>query len=203
MGERDDPVIPDERLSTTTVARQFWFPRNIPRQSQIDYEYGGVDINDATQGRRVKVWKGEYIEGFVTLSAADVAPVPFLEVADLFDFAFTFDSNMNPFIAYELLNGTARFYWFDSTIPGYTTTTLPSGSKTVRCAIDDNRDLQTGASDIILAYCRAGSLYFRAQRERYLEEHLLSNAVGTSGLIQIGMNKGLRFQFQLSTASDT
>lgn len=195
-------MLPDEVLSTTAIARQFWFPRNIPRQSQIDYEYGGVALNDGSRGRRVKVWKAEYIEGFITLSAQDVAPIAYLEVPDLFEFAFTFDANMNPFIAYELLNGQSKFYWFDTVAADFVTTTLPATSKTPRCAVDDNRDLQTGPSDIILAYCRAGSLYFRAQRERYLEEHLLSNAVGTSGLIQIGMNKGLRFQFQLSTASD-
>jgi hypothetical protein len=195
-------MLPDEVLSSQTIAAQFLFPRNIPRQALIDYEYGGVAINDGTRGLRVKVWKGEYIEEQIVLSATGVAPTPIITVPGLRDFQFTFDRNMNPFICYELEDGsTPRFYWFDTVPSAFITTILPSGSVTPRCAHDDNRDLQSAAADIILAYCRGGNLYFRAQRERYLEEHLLSDEAGESGLVQVGMNNVWRFQFQLSTAS--
>jgi hypothetical protein len=197
-------MLPDEVLSTVSLPAQFIFPRNIPRRHLIDYEYGGAGINDPQGSLRLKVWKGEYIENEVVLSATGVAPVSVLAIEGLSDFSFTFDRNMRLAVAYEFEDGsTPRFRWFDTIANDYVTLVLPSGSITPRCAHDDNRDNQSGISDIILAYCRAGSLYFRAQRERYAEEHLLSAEAGESGLIQIGMNSGWRLQFQLSTASTT
>lgn len=189
-------MIPDDVLSTTPIVGQFLFPRNIPRRPLLDYEYGGVDIQDGTQGLRVKVWKGEYLDGSVVLSADGVAPVEIIAVPGLSDFQFTFDRNMNPFITYELIDGTCRFYWFDTLVSNFVTTTLAAGTITPRCAHDDNRDLETNTSDIILAYCRSGNLYYREQRERYQTEHLLSNQA-PNGLVQIGMNRKLRMQFQL------
>ena len=189
-------MIPDDVLSTTPVHAQFLFPRNIPRRPFIDYEYGGVDIQDGTQGLRVKVWKGEYLDGQIVLSADGVAPIAVLSIPGVFDFQFTFDRNMNPFVTYELIDGTCKFYWFDTLTSSFTTTTLAAGTVTPRCCHDDNRDLEVQTSDIILAYCRAGNLYYREQRERYQTEHLLSNEA-PNGLVQIGMNRKLRLQFQL------
>ena len=195
-------MLPESVLSSQNLPAQFLYPRNIPKRPLIDYEYGGVALNDSSRGLRAKVWAGEYIDGQIILSADGVAPTPILTIEGLSDFQFTFDRNMNVFVTYEFEDGSApAFYWFDSVAGNYVTTTLPSGSITPRCAHDDTRDTQSPVSDIILAYCREGSLYFRAQRERYQDEHLLSDAVGPRGLIQIGMNRLWRFQFQLSSSS--
>ncbi len=194
-------MLPDHVLSTESIPAQFRFPRNIPKRPLISYEYGGVALNDASRGMRVRVWKGEYLDGQLFVSADGVAPVAVLSVPNLTDFDFTFDQNMRLAIAYELVGGGSRFYWYDSTIVSYTTLVLADGTITPRCAIDDNRDYQTSRSDIILAYVRASTLYFREQRDRYTIERSLTNEAGPGGLIQIGMNRVWRFQFQLSTAS--
>lgn len=194
-------MLPDHVLSTEIIAAQFRFPRNIPRRPLVDYEYGGVALDDPSRGLRDRVWRGEYIENQVVISASGVAPTPVLSVENLLDFSFTFDQNMRVAIAYELIAGGAYFYWYDGTVPGYTTLALPAGSITPRCAMDDNRDSQSTRSDIILAYVRAGRLYFREQRDRYTVEYELDDSVGPGGLIQIGMNRLWRFQFQLSSAS--
>lgn len=192
-------MLPDHVLSTETFAAQFRYPRNIPRRPLIDYEYGGVALNDASRGLRVKVWKAEYLDGQIIVSAPGVTPEAVLTIEGLRQLSFTFDQNMQIAVAYELEDGGTAFVWYDGTIPGYTTLDL-GAAITPRCAIDDNRDYQTPRSDIILAYCRGGSLYFREQRDRYEDEYLLSDAVGQRGLIQVGMNRLWRFQFQLSTA---
>lgn len=194
-------MLPDHVLSTTTYPAQFRYPRNIPKRPLIAYEYGGVALNDPSQGLRVKVWKGEYIDGNVVVSAPGVPPTSVLELANIADFDFTFDQNMQVAVAYELIGGGSRFLWYDNTISDYVTLELPAGSITPRCALDDNRDSQTNASDIILAYVRAGHLYIREQRDRYAVEYDLSDQAGPGGLIQIGMNRLWRFQFQLSSAS--
>lgn len=192
-------MLPDHVLSTEPIAAQFNFPRNIPKRPLLDYEFGGVDLNDATEGLQVKVWKGEYIEGQVVLSASGVAPVAVLTIAGLKDFSFTFDQNMRVAVAYELEAGGSHFYWYDTTISAYTTLNLAAGTITPLCCLDDKRELQIPSSDIILAYCRAGALYFREQRDRYQTEYLLHSAVGDRGLIQIGMNRVWRMQFMIAT----
>src|SRR3546814_4042279 len=70
---------------------------------------------------------------------------------------------------------------------------MPSTGKNPRCSLDDKRELESANNDIILAYVRAGSLYVRYQRERYLDEHLMR--AGVSKLYQVGMNNQYRFQF--------
>lgn len=193
-------MLPDHVLSSTTIAAQFRFPRNIPRRSLECYEYGGIALDDASKGLRVQVWKAEYLDGQVVVSADSVAPTPVLTVANVAAFDFTFDQNMRVAVAYELHGGGSRFYWYDTTIPAYTTLDLGTAI-TPRCALDDNRDIEVPISDIILAYVRSGNLYFREQRDRYTVERLLRSAVGDGGIIQVGMNRVWRFQFQMSTAS--
>src|SRR3546814_4839361 len=63
---------------------------------------------------------------------------------------------------------------------------MPSTVKNPRCSLDDKRELESANNDIILAYVRAGSLYVRYQRERYLDEHPMR--AGVSTLYQVGMN---------------
>lgn len=192
-------MLPDSVLSSEVVDAPFLFPRNITRRPLRDYEYGGRAIQDPSFGLKDRVWTGDYIDGAVVLAAPGVAPTEVLELANIEQFSFTFDQNMQPFVAYQLENGTAAFYWYDSTAPGFVTTTLTTGSYDPRCSLDDKRPLQTGNSDIILAYCRAGSLYMRVQRDRYETEYELADDIEQRELIQIGMNVRLRFQFQLST----
>lgn len=195
-------ALPDGVLSTATIPAQFRFPRNIPKRPLIAYEYGGIALSDPSQGLRRLVWLGEWLEGTIYLSAEGVEPVAFLSVGEIQDFDFTFDQNMRPCVAYQLPTGVSRFYWYDGTVSGYVTLELPAGSNTPKCAIDDNRDMQVPISDIILAYVRDGTLYYRQQRDRFEDEYTLAEDVGV-GLIQIGMNRVWRFQFMLSTAAAT
>lgn len=188
-------------LSSEILDSPFLFPRNIPRRPKLDREHGGIAIQDPSEGLKARVWTGEIIGDDVVLAAPGVDPTTIITVAGIRRFGFTFDQNMQPFITYELEDGGgAFFYWFDTTIPGFTTTELPAGSYSPLCSLDDKRPLQTGTSDIILAYMRDGALYFRAQRDRYLVEYELETGLGSRTLIQIGMNTRLRFQFHLSNA---
>jgi hypothetical protein len=195
-------TLPQGVLSTTPVPAQFRYPRNVPRAALVDYEYGGKALQDSSKGLRYQVWKAEYIEDQIVLSAPEVAATAIITVPNITEFGFTFDQNMNPFIAYELANGTAKYYWFDATIPGFTTTTLPADSFSPRCCLDDNRALEIPISDIVLAYVRAGTLYMRIQRERYNTEHELSDQVGGSRLLQMGLNEQLRMQFLMSSTPE-
>lgn len=194
-------MLPQKVLSTLAVTADFKSPRDRYKQALIDYELGGVDLNDPSEGLEVKVWTAQYVSPYVVLSADGVADNQFLEQLGIVELSFTFDQNMQPFIAYTLSDETSAFYWFDSTVPGFVTTTLSAGSRNLRASLDDKRDQQTAISDIILAYIRDTKLYFRAQDDRYDTEYELYTLADMDKyeLGRVGMNTlaAPRFQFEL------
>lgn len=194
-------MIPQNVLSTTPDPGAFRAPHDRVKERLIDYELGGRAIQDPSAGLELQVWRGRYLDGAIVLDVPGVVePVSVLEIADVTEFQFTFDQNMQPAIAYVLNDQTAHWYWFDATVQGFETLDLPEGSITPRCTLDDKREASgtlSGASDIILTYLRAGTLYYRVQRERYEDEHELATGLEGYEIGQFGMNRVLRMQWQL------
>lgn len=202
-------MLPQKVLSTQADTAAFLPPRNRNKELLVDYERGGRAIQDASDGLDVYDWRGRYVgtDFILDVPPGIVAPTTLFSVADVTEFQFTFDQNMQPFVTYRLDNGEAYYRWFDSTIPDFRTDQLPAGARSPRCALDDKRALagtQAGASDIILAYIRDDALKFRAQADRYDTEYALAAGdLADYGLGQIGMNRVWRFQFQLVARADT
>ena len=71
------------------------------------------------------------------------------------------------------------------------------GAVNPRVTLDDKRRGQTSSSDVILAYLRAGSLYYRQQRDRYLTEYLLTANPPCGGLATLCMSTGGRLHLAL------
>ncbi|BDU17514.1 phage tail protein [Lysobacter auxotrophicus] len=193
-------MIPEGRLSTQAVAAPFVWPGKRPGYPLEARHPGGVNISDASQGLEVKIWTATYDQVAESVSlTAPGSPVTLLfTAAGIKEIDLAFDQNMRPLIAY-VQGSQAKFFWYDPTVEGYTHTSLPAGTITPRCAMDDTRSQFQSQADIIIAYVRAGSMYFRLQRERYATEHLLQSGVA-GGLVRIGMNSQLRFQFELEDA---
>lgn len=192
-------MLPGSSLSLSIQSGTFLSPRDQRYLGDylLDYERGGVDIGDSSEGLNVKDWTGTYDSGDFILEASGVSPTVVLSVPNVREFGFTFDQNMRVFLAYELEDDTSWFYWYDTVGSDFATTQLPDGSHSLRCSIDDKRSLQSNSSDIILSYLRDSSLYFRAQRDRYETEYLLTTGLGTKIQVQSGMNNVGRFQFAL------
>lgn len=178
----------------------FLAPRNIVRDNElVDFEFGGNDINDGSDGMRVKVWRGDLVGDDIVLSAAGVTDYVAATDTLIEEFSFCFDRSMRPHVAYRR-GATCYWKWYDTVAGDYAILQLPSGTDDPRCCLDDNRDGQTTSSDVVLAYRRTTHLYFRAQRERYETEHLLASDLPANGwLDQIGMNNRGRFQFVVKT----
>lgn len=163
------------------------------------WEYGGVALNDTSQGLYVKLWEGVLIDNGDTGTSDIYVRAPGVPLTLLFsapgitEIDLAFDQNMNPFIAY-MQAGVPKFYWYDPTVGGMVHTALPSGCSDLRCALDEKRWFGVADSDIELAYVRGGSLYYREQRDRYQIERLVQANV--TRLICIGMNVQSRFQFR-------
>lgn len=114
-----------------------------------------------------------------------------------------FDQNMHLTVAYSTPSG-GFFYWYDSTIPGYSTLLLPSGVINPSCTLDIPGMQQTasGLNDIILTYVNNNNLCFRQTRDRYTIEYVLKTSVSPNNtptfVWQVGMGTGNRLIFTLA-----
>ena len=188
-------MLPDNVLSTTPITASFLSPRDAPPMPLIDYELGGIAVSDASQGLMVKSWRMRWVAGDFILDAPAVAPAVVLSKPNVSNFSFTFDQNMKVFITWTDDQG-CWYWWYDTTLPGYRTVQMASDVQTPKCSLDDKRLNQISISDIILAYMRNGSLYYRQQRDRFGTERLLKDNVG-GYLRRVGMNQVWRFQFDI------
>lgn len=186
-------MIPNKVVSSTPIPAPYLVPDDLPVEALTDYEMGGVALQDPSQGLLVKVWTCKLIGNDLTVFATDVAPTVLFTRSGITEFSFTFDQNMNPCVAF-MQDGVLTLWWFDSFLGAQVFTTF-AGNNTPKVALDDKRELETGASDIILCYLRDEKLYFRAQRDRFLIETHLYDVPGYI-FKKMGMNTVNRLQWE-------
>lgn len=174
------------------VAAAFLTPlRNSP---DVDYEWGGIRLRDTSQGLLKYQWRSHYLDGSLKLYNGVNAPVEVIKSNGIIHHSFAFDQNMNPCVVYNKA-GVTYYYWYDPIEGKQTTMSFDVYMEYPQVSLDDHRQHQLGASDIILSYIRDDKLYYRLQRERYLQEHFLED-VPHMKLMQIGMTKNLRFRWR-------
>lgn len=190
-------MIPQQVLSTTLVPGTYVHGDEHAFSPLQDFEPGGVGLSDASAGLFVKLWRLRCINGNDLLISADgVAETVLLSrPGTVTELSLAFDQNMRPAVAF-VEDGAAKLYWYDSLAEDFTITTLAAGVANPRVTMDDKRATQLAANDIILGYLRSGSLYFRAQRDRYTVEYLLTASPPDGALRRISMNNRLRLQFE-------
>lgn len=195
-------MIPENRLSTVPVPGQIFISNPQPSLTE-SREWGGIALNDPSQGLRVKEWTCVIVGDNIQIGAVGVPFVTVFTAPDTTEVSLAFDQNMRPFVAF-VQAGQAKFYWYDSLLEQPVITNLPVGSTSPRATLDDHSPLQTGTSDIILVYLLNGNLYFRQERDRYLTQRLLYadvNLVLVAPSIQyITMNDRNRLQIVLKGA---
>lgn len=200
-------MLPLNELSSSAVLTGYPDPVKQPGDFLIDWERGGVALNDASAGLLVQLWTLTAVRDpddselrHLHLTSPMGADHLLFSGTGISEVALSFDQNMNPFVAY-VQEGVAKFYWYDSTLPGMTTTNLPTGSVTPRCTLDEKREANLENSDNVLAYVRDGWLRARYQRDRYLIEYDLAE-VGEALLVSMAMNVGYRIQFRLRNVTE-
>jgi hypothetical protein len=202
-------AIINESLSTLLVAGHWLEPDNLSTAPLLDYELGGVGLNDTSQGLEYQTWIFRYFPatGVVQAEASTTGTKNTLFIrSGITAISCTFDQNMNPFVAF-VENGDAKFWWYDTALPGTTFTNLPAGSLTPKCCLDDKRRLQNSASDIILTYVHNGALKYRHQRDRYTDEKILQDpflhpTLELPAVIKkVGMNEFGRLQWRCDLAN--
>lgn len=198
-------MLPLNQLSSVNIPTYLIGSRNKDVSRLKDYEDGGIDLNDATQGLMYQGWESELQDDTVVLRSDNGYSYTIYSGTDITEISFTFDQNMRPVLAF-VEGGIPKLQWFDSNIGTMTVTTLASGILNPRVFLDDKRYLHNSSSDIILGYLRVGNLYYRQQRDRFLIEYLLASNVYTMGtgaqshtLVKIGMGKNSRLHFVLGS----
>lgn len=201
-------ALPNNAASSEPVIADYESPYDRYTGPLEDFETGGIALNDGTQGLDVQNWYLSYDDdeesptygNFTVQAETTLETGVVLNVPGVIRCGLAFNQNMDVFIAYETKECEAKFYWYDTFTASYQTTTLPAGSKSVACCLDDHRVTQTNTSDIILAYIRNGVLYYRQQRDRYTVERSLG-AVGAGYLYKVGMSKNGRLKFDVREGS--
>jgi hypothetical protein len=194
-------MIPNQAIASAELPLSEYLQPLIPESSLIDYEYGGVALNDPSQGLSVKLWTFRVVGDEVRVGAADVPDGALFTAEGVTAISGTFDQNMAPQVAF-VQGGIARYWWFDTLEGEYVITDLAEGTLTPKMKLDDRRELQGATNDVILSYVLNDNLYFRAQRDRYETEYLLKEAVGGT-IRHCGMTRSLRFGWDIAGGSVT
>lgn len=188
--------------SSEVVSAGYAYAASLSVSALVDYENGGIALNDASQGLLYQVWRARILENFETgqteiwIDAEAVDAFLWRAADDITEVSIAFDQNMRLHVAW-VENNESFFYWYDTSLASHVTTNYGGSVITPRITMDDKRPLQIQRNDIVLAYLKNDNLYCRYQRDRYTVEYLRASTVGSPGLIKIGMNKALRLQYML------
>lgn len=192
-------MLPDNEPSSIALGGLYTPPDDYPTTPLLDYEMGGLDIQDPSAGLNVKVWRcWASIDGDVFVAPNDdLGDATLLfNRTNLEELSFSFDTNMQPVVTF-VQYGLVWLYWYDSVPASYVFTSYPT-CRNPKLAHDDKRYQAVGRGDAIFGYLRGNNLYYRQQRDRYTIERLLRENIPRGvKLKNIGMNKNWRLQFEL------
>lgn len=136
------------------------------------YDYGPVAKQDVSDGLYDNVWKAWVDESddvrIQNITTGSAATLEFNQ-AGILNIDLTFDQLGRPVIAFDT-GSTIYLYWFDPVGEIQTITSFGSG-KRVCCSLDERRFYLLDRGNIIFAYQRGNTAYYRLQEDRYLVEY--------------------------------
>lgn len=180
-------------FSSKPVTSTFIVPQR--HHTNMDFELGGLAVQDGSLGLTYQLWSSVYSDGRIILRPKEGAPYLFDSGACI-EHSFTFDQNMNTCIVWNSdASKPTKLNWYDPLIGDQVTWDLPAHYDNPYVVLDDHREFRRGDSDILLVYIYQGKLRYRLQRERYLQEHIISDALNRK-LTQAGMTRNYRFRFR-------
>jgi hypothetical protein len=194
--------IPDHSFSDPNQIGTWVPPDELDRALNEDFELGPIALNDTSEGLRNQLWHLTVEGNDLTVTPADTgSPVIIITVANVTQCTLAFDQNAHITIAYTAL-GLPYLYWYDTALGVWTTDLLAAGTLMPSVFLDDKREAQTDANDILMLYTREVSegvfqLFSREQRDRYGIEYPHTSGVKPY-IRKMGMNDGFRVQIGLS-----
>jgi hypothetical protein len=210
-------IVGSRNKSIPSVIAYSSCPITILPTDLIDYDDGGIGLNDPSAGLLYQEWICETDGQNITVRAANTAKTTIYTGIDISLVSCTFDQNMAPVVAF-VAEGVSKFRWYDSTIEDYTVETINGAFP--RVFLDDKRAEFTASSDVLLVYSRVDSsdplvplsqLFMRRQRDRYETESLLISDYSTlfaptipivNKFVTFGMGVNMRLQFVFTYIPD-
>ncbi|WP_427852920.1 hypothetical protein [Stenotrophomonas acidaminiphila] len=190
-------MLPGGVLSSIPHPAPFAERVNLRSEPLVDYEMGGIGLQNPNAGLQVKLWTLRSNGQQVTVEADDVPPVLLFErLGPITLVSLAFDQAMNPHVAF-VEDGIAWLWWWD-TVANAMTFTAIDGARTPRLGLDEKRSALLSIGDVVLAYMNQDNLCVRYQRERFGTEHVMSAGVGQE-LVSVGASAAGRFQFMLTS----
>ncbi len=187
-------MIPAGTFTSVPVYAEFLAPYSNAYTPLSQTVPGGNAIGDPSQGRQVKNWTVSYSSGFIRVTPAGGSEAFSLAATDVQHVSLAFDNNMGLVIAWTSLNGDGNLYYYDTLSAAYAIRIFP-GITSCRVCVDDARDVYTTESDVIFAYTKNNTLYYRQQRDRYDVEYEIGATFKM--LKRMGPSTGGRFQIEL------
>lgn len=189
----------EDRLSSVPVPAPFIGAGQEALLSRThDFIDGPIAEQDPSKGADYQQWRAYIKDYAVWLEADNLPPRKLMESPGntITDISICFNQNADLHYAW-VDAGVAKFRWYDTVTTSFQTLTLPAGTRTPKCTLDDKRSTQSGRSDIILSYVKSDNkLYFRKQRDRFQTEFLLDDGPFIS-IERLYMNSGWRLQWLL------
>jgi len=195
-------MIPGNTLSTSPQPADFVppddrYPVTSKEGTPIDWELGGIALNDPSEGFLVQVWEFTITGGNVTVGVEGSLDPPeiLIPAARVTEISGSFDSAMNPILAY-VQDEEVKLRWYNPDVTGYATTAFP-GYRTPRLTLDDKRPNHDTDRDVLLFAMKGDTLVYRQQRDKYGTERALSTDTTYFELGRVGMNRGNRVQIEV------
>lgn len=188
------------QVSKVPIVGLIFSPDNLPKRPTIDYELGGIGLQNPSMGLMFQTWRGWYDRDSqsVFLESSNTPPTVIFEQQGIIWLSFCFDQNMRWSAVYTLDDDTSYLRWYDSSSGDYAITELKSGVISPLLSLDDKRELQVGSSDIILAYIQNETAYIRVQQERFQIPHVWAEKIPKDWIIRnFGMSDELRLQMEI------
>lgn len=190
-------MLPSDSWSSQPVVEDFIAPRG---ETQADplraFDNGPLGIGNTIIGLLAARWVAWVDGNEVRLSKTNGndEQVLFSE-AGITKIDLTFNQNGQPFIAFSV-GENIKTWGFDSLVGDYAVNAITTGAQPF-CHLDDRRKSQSGSSDIILLYERDGSIYYRQQRDRFLDEYPTPHTnVGPVTIEAFGMGTNNRLTYR-------
>lgn len=112
-----------------------------------------------------------------------------------------FDQSMRPYLAYKSGNHT-KLWWYDTSIPGQTTTDYGVNIKSSFLSLDDKRKSSNSINDVLFFYIENSKLYYRQQRDRFQTARELYTFTGPDvTILRVGLSDRLRMQIEVKDSN--
>ncbi len=194
-------AIPQGRMSTSPEITAYRPPEGPSGHPITSFERGPIAVEDTSEGLQYQNWMLQWDAGtgvFTLTPETTGSPVASITIANVLFASFTFDQAGRVSLTY-VTTTSSYLYWYDTDLAATTTTDLGSDVITPVLHLDDKRETQSVANDMLLWFTRSDggdtyTLFMARQRDRFLTEYEMATGLPVANINALGMTAGLRIR---------